>query len=106
MSDSEKLLQKLNLLVYQEKDVMLIDDWYNVFDSIRGHASTPERLKREKINVLTKILDDVNKIKDDARLAPECDFKHGHLKALTNVLSIVNEEIRITKQNGDPTIKS
>jgi hypothetical protein len=60
--------------------------------------------KTESIAVLDKLRSEVEELRRWASLAKKSDYNDGYLKALTNVFGIIDEQKRIIKQDGDPTI--
>lgn len=62
--NSTEMLEKLRKLVYDEKDLMTIDDWHNVFATIKEHeAASKLKTWNEK-----QLLDIVSKVATDVRV--------------------------------------
>lgn len=59
----------------------------------------------ERLILLYELKHEIERERKSAMNAPDDEYKEGYKKAMTNVLAIINEEIRITNQHGDPTIK-
>jgi len=59
---------------------------------------------KERLIALEKLKIELDRSRKIAMLAPDDDYKQGYMKAMSNVFAIVNEEIRITEQLGNPEI--